>query len=65
MVHTLMTQVHLQFECLELVGQASPGLGAHLLVGPLLEAVEFLGNVHDCGGVREESRMTRWGCGGW
>jgi hypothetical protein len=43
-----MAQIHLQLQRLELVGQASAGLGAHLLVGPLLQAVEFLVDVHDC-----------------
>lgn len=65
-VHTLMTQVHFHFERLELVGETSTGLCAHLLVRPLLQAVEFLVDVHDCGAVcvgvvgkRASSRMTR------
>lgn len=48
--HTIVPQVHLHLQGLELVGQASAGLCAHLLVGPLLQAIEFLGDVHDCGG---------------
>jgi hypothetical protein len=67
-VHTLMTQVHLYFERLELVGETSAGLCAHLLVGPLLQAIEFLGDIHDCGGVRGRvarkrgtGRMTKGG----
>jgi hypothetical protein len=65
-----MAQVHFHFEGLELVGETSAGLCAHLLVGPLLQAVEFLVDVHDCGGVgvevvgkRGASRMTRGRCG--
>ena len=45
---TFMTQVHLYLERLELVGQAGAGLCAHLFVCPLLQAVEFLVDVHDC-----------------
>jgi hypothetical protein len=65
-----MAQVHFDFERLELVGETSAGLCAHLLVGPLLQAVEFLVDVHDWGGVgvevvgkRGASRMTRGRCG--
>jgi hypothetical protein len=47
-----MTQVHLQFQGLELVREPSAGFGAHLLVRPLLQAIEFLGDVHCCGSVR-------------
>lgn len=50
-VHTLMTQVHLDLEGLELFRQAGAGLCAHLLVGPLLEAVELLVDVHGGGRV--------------
>jgi len=48
LVHALMTQVHLHLECLELVGEAGTGFGAHLFVCPLLEAIEFLGDIHIC-----------------
>jgi hypothetical protein len=48
---TLMTQVHLQLQGLELVRQPRTGLGTHLLVGPLLQAIELLVDVHPCGGA--------------
>ena len=51
-----MTQVHFQLESLELFGEPGAGLGAHLLVCPLLEAVEFLVDVHVCGSAGEEAR---------
>lgn len=72
-MHTFMAQVHLHLEGLELVGQARTGFCAHLLVCPLLEAVEFLVDVHDCSAASVEvarvegmsSRMARRGGGGW
>jgi hypothetical protein len=48
--HTLMAKIHLQLQGLELVREPGAGLGAHLLVRPLLQAIEFLGDVHG-GGV--------------
>lgn len=54
MGHTLMAQVHLHFESLELVREPSAGLGTHLFVGPLLEAVKFLVDVHICGSDSSE-----------
>ena len=50
-----MAQVHLHLEGLELFGQARPGLGTHFFVCPLLEAVEFLVDVHGGGGGRVEA----------
>jgi hypothetical protein len=44
-----MAQIHLHLQGLELVGKTSAGLGAHLFVGPLLEAIEFLVDIHGCG----------------
>jgi len=43
-----MTQVHLHLQSLELVGEGRPDLSAHLLAGPLLEAIEFLVDEHGC-----------------
>lgn len=57
-----MTQVHLQLEGLELFGEPGAGLGAHLLVGPLLEAVELLVDVH-CGGSEGVAAREGRGCG--
>lgn len=48
-MYTLMAEVHFHLQGLELVGQAGTGLCAHLLVGPLLEAIEFLVDIHSCG----------------
>lgn len=58
-LHTLVPQVHLQFQGFELVGDARLRLTAHLLAGPLLEAVELLVDVHDCdcGCVEAEDRL--------
>jgi hypothetical protein len=71
-IPTFMAQVHLDLEGLELFGQAGAGLCAHLLVCPLLQTVEFLVDVHDCGvrsveeaRVEGRSRAARWGGGGW
>jgi hypothetical protein len=50
-VATFVTQVHLQFEGLELVGEGRSGLSAHLFSSPLLEAIEFLVDEHVCGGM--------------
>ena len=67
-VDTFMTQVHLYLERLELVGQAGAGLCAHLFVCPLLQAVEFLVDVHDCGRqsaeeARVEGMSREWEAG--
>ncbi len=48
-VRTLMAEVHFHLQGLELVGKTGAGLCAHLLVGPLLEAIEFLVDIHGCG----------------
>jgi hypothetical protein len=48
-VATFVTQVHLQLQGLELVGERRSGLSAHLLPSPLLEAIEFLVDEHVCG----------------
>lgn len=74
-VNTFMAQVHLYLECLELFGEAGAGLGTHLLVGPLLQAVEFLVDVHGWGGTSAEEASVeggsreveacRRGGGGW
>jgi hypothetical protein len=66
-VHTLMTQVHLELQGLELFREPRAGLCAHLLVRPLLQAVKFLVDVH-CGGsegveARVRGQSARWGCG--
>lgn len=48
--HTLVSQLHFHFQCLELIRLFSLDLAAHTLSGPLLHAVKPLGDVHD-GGV--------------
>jgi hypothetical protein len=66
-----MAQIHLHLQSLELVGEASAGLGAHLLVCPLLQAVEFLVDVHGCGEGSAKRRAGRGegdnegSAGGW
>lgn len=44
-----MPKLHLDLQVLELIGDAGLGFGAHLFVGPLLDAVEFLVDVHGGG----------------
>jgi hypothetical protein len=61
MAHTLVPQVHLHFQGLELIGQAGAGLGTHLLVGPLLQAIELLVDVHGCGWWRKCASLA-WRC---
>lgn len=56
-----MAQVHLHLERLELVRQAGAGFGAHLLVCPLLQTVEFLVDVHDCGWAMGRAMAARVG----
>jgi hypothetical protein len=46
-----MAQVHFELEGLELLRSAGAGFGAHFLAGPLLEAAEFLVDVHGGGWV--------------
>lgn len=58
-VATFMTQVHLQLQGLEFVGESRPGLSSHLLSSPLLEAIEFLVDEHCCGGVWWFARTGR------
>jgi len=60
-VQTLMSQIHLHLERLEFVGEAGTGLCAHLFVGPLLETVELLVDIHNGGRGGVEARR---GCGG-
>jgi hypothetical protein len=55
-MHTLVPQVHLHLQGLEVVGERGAGLCAHLLVGPLLQAIEFLVDVHGGGGCSSEAR---------
>lgn len=47
--HTLVSELHFHFQCLELVRLFSLDLAAHTLSRPLLHAVEPLGDVHDGG----------------
>lgn len=44
-----MAQLHLGLEAAELIRHARLGLGANLLAGPLLHAVEALVDIHGCG----------------
>jgi hypothetical protein len=45
-VHTLLPQVHLHLQRLEVVRDIRLDLLAHALVGPLLEAIELLVHIH-------------------
>lgn len=45
---TLMAQIHLHLQGLEVIGEARLGLISHLLASPLLEAAKFLVDIHDC-----------------
>lgn len=55
-MHTLVPQVHFHLQGFEVVGQRRAGLCAHLLVGPLLQAIEFLVDVHGGGGCCGKAR---------
>ena len=44
-----MSQGHFHFQCVEFFRNAGFGFGAHLLAGPLLDAVEFLVDIHPGG----------------
>jgi hypothetical protein len=59
-VTTFVTQVHLQLQGLELVGERRSGLSAHFLSSPLLKAIEFLVDEHVCGGVVIARTGARW-----
>lgn len=44
-----MAQLHLGLETAEFIRHARLGLGANLLAGPLLHAIEALVDIHGCG----------------
>jgi len=55
---TLISQLHLHLQRLELIGDVRLGLRAHLLAGPLLDPVEFLVDIHLCGCVKLECKLV-------
>lgn len=57
-MRTLVAEVHLSLEGLEVVGDARLDLAAHLLPRPLLEAVELLVDEH--GGWLRWSSAVAW-----
>jgi hypothetical protein len=44
---TLVSELHFHLQCAKFVGDACLGPSAHLLARPLLDAVEFLVDIHD------------------
>lgn len=55
--HTVVAEGHLHLEGPELLRDIGLGLGAHLLTGPLLDAIEALVDIHDGG---DSGVIVRW-----
>jgi hypothetical protein len=55
---TLISELHLHLQSLELFGDIGLGLRSHLLAGPLLDPVELLVDIHLGGSLKLDDELV-------